>query len=114
MANILSRKQENLITAREKIRASREGRIINPAVIAKTPLTAAAIDSNNNPNNTPDSPELENPREGKIKGFKLITEIIKDNKKASTPEAKAWRKNTQKGRDKWRLRRGALVHHGRL
>ena len=92
MADTLSRKQENLITARKKIRASREGRIINPAIITKTPLTAAAIDSNNNPNNIPDSPELGNPREGKIKGFKFITEIIKNNKKASTPKAKAWRK----------------------
>ena len=93
MADVLLRKQENLITAREKIRASREGRIIDPAAIATTPLTTAAIDSSNNLGNTPDSPELENPREGKMEGFKLITEIIKDNEKASTPEARAWRKN---------------------
>ena len=93
MADTLSRKQENLITAREKIRASWEGCIINPAVIIKTPLTAVAINSNNNPDNTPDLPELKNPREGKIKGFKLIIKIIKNNKKALIPKAKAWRKN---------------------
>ena len=35
IANTLSRKQENLATAREKIQASRKNRIINPAAIAK-------------------------------------------------------------------------------
>ena len=89
MANALSRKQEDLITAREKIRASREGRIIDPAVIAITPLTTAAINSNN----APDLPESKNPREEKIKGFKLITEIIKNNEEAVIPKAKALRKN---------------------
>ena len=36
-----SKKQEDLATVREKIQASREGQVINPAVIAKTPATPA-------------------------------------------------------------------------
>ena len=64
--NALSRKQEDLATAREKIQANRKGRIINQAAITKIPVTVTVIYTNKTAviylNKTPNLLELENPR----------------------------------------------------
>ena len=52
--------------------------------------------------------------ERKLKGFELILKLIQDNKKAVIAKAKALREKARAEQDGWNLRRGALVHHGRL
>ena len=47
VTNALSRKQEDLATAREKIQTNQKGRIINPAAILKIPAIPAAPYHNN-------------------------------------------------------------------
>ena len=50
----------------------------------------------------------------KLKGFKLILKLIRDNKKAVTAKAKALQEKARAEQDGWNLRGGALVHHSRL
>ena len=88
MFNVLFWKQENLITAYKKIVANREDRIINPAIIIKTPYITARI----NLNNMLDLIKMKGLRGGEIKGFKLITRIIKNNKKILTLKTKTLKK----------------------
>ena len=50
----------------------------------------------------------------KLKGFKLILELIRDNKKAVIIEAEVLREKARAEQDGWSLRGGALVRYGRL
>ena len=50
----------------------------------------------------------------KLKNFKLILKLIRNNKKAVITKAKALREKAWAEQDGWSLRGGALVHHGRL
>ena len=85
VADALFRKQEDLMTVREKVRASREGTLIDPADIAgvlRTYAKAAPVTPTEDP--TPTEQPTEEPtneeRYTTPKGFHLTREMIEANR----------------------------------
>ena len=92
VADALSRKQEDLTTAREKILASREGRKINPAAIIKAlldpPATYPAETAVTYPDQPPHLLELENPRKVQLSRPKTTKQLGGTRREAASQKSR--------------------------